>query len=184
MKRGVGFYTNIEDTQINKKKYNEEVKSSGLNGKELFFAERKPRSGKYVVFYETKDGYEYRPYDDVNGLASGQKSKTLDNCVSKAHCFGLFENDTGVMKKFEAQDGRIEVPAKLKESKTFGYKSGVELPPDLEDTIIDYVTMNQEQCEDTGVDLNDLIEFVGFNCSEYVTDMISYIEEDLGYSVV
>lgn len=184
MRQNIKFYVDINDTLANKKKYNEEVSSVGLSGKELFFAERQNRSDKYVIFYETKDGYEYRPFDNVNGLASGQKARTLEGCVSKAHCMGLFENDTGVAKKFEAPDGRIEVPTKLKEGKTFGYKSDANLPPDLEDTVTDYIMINQDKCEDEGVNLDDLIEFCGFNCSEYVTDIIDFVEEELGYSVV
>lgn len=109
MRTDVIFYTKLEETSLEPKKYSKELKEAGLFGKDILFTERKKHSGNYVIFFEVKDGYEYHPYDNVNGLASGQKSKTLEGCISKAHCMGLYENDTGVAKVLKAADGTLDV---------------------------------------------------------------------------
>lgn len=117
MRPGIKFYTKLEETSLEPKKYHQELKEAGLSGKDILFTERKEHSGNYVVFFETKDGYEYRPYDNTNGLASGQKAKTLEACISRAHCMGLYENDTGVAKPMKAADGTLDVKVNFKESK-------------------------------------------------------------------
>ena len=117
MRPGIKFYTKLEETSLEPKKYSQELKEAGLSGKDILFTERKEHSGNYVVFFETKDGYEYRPYDNVNGLANGQKAKTLEACISRAHCMGLFENDTGVAKPMKAADGTLDVKVNFKENK-------------------------------------------------------------------
>lgn len=116
MRPGIKFYTKLEETSLEPKKYNKELKEAGLSGKDILFTERKEHSGNYIVFFENNGIYEYHPYDNINGLASGQKARTLEGCISRAHCMGLFENDTGVAKQMKAADGLLDVKANFKES--------------------------------------------------------------------
>ena len=116
MRPGIKFYTKLEETSLEPKKYNKELKEAGLSGKDILFTERKEHSGNYIVFFENNGIYEYHPYDNINGLASGQKARTLEGCISRAHCMGLFENDTGVAKPMKAADGLLDVKVNFKES--------------------------------------------------------------------
>ena len=116
MRPGIKFYTKLEETSLEPKKYNKELKEAGLSGKDILFTERKEHSGNYIVFFENNGIYEYHPYDNINGLASGQKARTLEGCISRAHCMGLFENDTGVAKPMKTADGLLDVKVNFKES--------------------------------------------------------------------
>ena len=116
MRPGIKFYTKLEETSLEPKKYNKELKEAGLSGKDILFTERKEHSGNYIVFFENNGIYEYHPYDNINGLASGQKARTLEGCISRAHCMGLFENDTGVAKQMKAADGLLDVKVNIREA--------------------------------------------------------------------
>lgn len=116
MRPGIKFYTKLEETSLEPKKYNKELKEAGLSGKDILFTERKEHSGNYIVFFENNGIYEYHPYDNINGLASGQKARTLEGCISRAHCMGLFENDTGVAKPMKAADGLLDVKVNIREA--------------------------------------------------------------------
>ena len=116
MRPGIKFYTKLEETSLEPKKYNKELKEAGLSGKDILFTERKEHSGNYIVFFENNGIYEYHPYDNINGLASGQKARTLEGCISRAHCMGLFENDTGVAKTMKAADGLLDVKVNIREA--------------------------------------------------------------------
>lgn len=167
MRPGVKFYTKLEDTSLEPKKYHQELKEAGLSGKDILFTERKEHSGNYVVFFETKDGYEYRPYDNTNGLASGQKAKTLEACISRAHCMGLYENDTGVAKPMKAADGTLDVKVNFKESqKLHESQYSAELSDQLENDII--------------LAANTLTQ--GNNCYVGLVDVLEALEYDFGYN--
>lgn len=116
MRPGIKFYTKLEETSLEPKKYNKELKEAGLSGKDILFTERKEHSGNYIVFFENNGIYEYHPYDNINGLASGQKARTLEACISRAHCMGLYENDTGVAKPMKAADGLLDVKVNIREA--------------------------------------------------------------------
>ena len=116
MRPGIKFYTKLEETSLEPKKYNKELKEAGLSGKDILFTERKEHSGNYIVFFENNGIYEYHPYDNINGLASGQKARTLEDCISRAHCMGLFENDIGVAKPMKAADGLLDVKVNIREA--------------------------------------------------------------------
>ena len=116
MRPGIKFYTKLEETSLEPKKYNKELKEAELSGKDILFTERKEHSGNYIVFFENNGIYEYHPYDNINGLASGQKARTLEACISRAHCMGLYENDTGVAKPMKAADGLLDVKVNIREA--------------------------------------------------------------------
>lgn len=170
MRPGLKFYTDIKDTSLNEKKFNEEKKL--VSGTPLLFVERKEHSGNYVVFFETKDGgYEYHPFDNIQGLASGQKSRTLEGCISKAHTMGLFENDTPVMKVNQAPDGNLNVKVNFKESQKF--QEEMDLPRDLENEMIEYAS----SCEEDGyfpktVDVIEYLQDEGYNVKPHYAKMI------------
>lgn len=179
MRPGLKFYTDIKDTSLNEKKFNEEKKL--VSGTPLLFVERKEHSGNYVVFFETKDGgYEYHPFDNIQGLASGQKSRTLEGCISKAHTMGLFENDTPVMKVNQAPDGNLNVKVNFKESlkNKLRFREGAVCPSAMEDCMTDYMT----ECEEDGYspDADDVLEYLkdsGFDTTGYEDAIRAFVDE-------
>ena len=179
MRPGLKFYTDIKDTSLNEKKFNEEKKL--VSGTPLLFVERKEHSGNYIVFFETKDGgYEYHPFDNIQGLASGQKSRTLEGCISKAHTMGLFENDTPVMKVNQAPDGNLNVKVNFKESlkNKLRLREGAVCPSAMEDCMTDYMT----ECEEDGYspDADDVLEYLndcGYDTTGYEDAIRAFVNE-------
>ena len=156
MRPGIKFYTKLEETSLEPKKYNKELKEAGLSGKDILFTERKEHSGNYIVFFENNGIYEYHPYDNINGLASGQKARTLEGCISRAHCMGLFENDTGVAKQMKAADGLLDVKVNFKESLRNRLREGAVCPDcDDKDFEADVDFWYGEYCKDVDAGMNN-----------------------------
>ena len=178
MRPGIKFYTKLEETSLEPKKYNKELKEAGLSGKDILFTERKERSGNYIVFFENNGIYEYHPYDNVNGLSSGQKARTLEGCISRAHCMGLFENDTGVAKPMKAADGLLDVKVNFKESLRNRLREGAVCPSAMEDCMTEYMS----QCEEEGYtpDADDVLEHLedsGFDPTGYEDAIREFVSE-------
>lgn len=167
MRPGIKFYTKLEETSLEPKKYNKELKEAGLSGKDILFTERKEHSGNYIVFFENNGIYEYHPYDNINGLASGQKSRTLEGCISRAHCMGLFENDTGVAKQMKAADGLLDVKVNFKESLRNRLREKMymdELSDQLENDILSAANENADGPHVVLTDVLDTLEYeFGYN---------------------
>lgn len=190
MRPGIKFYTKLEETSLEPKKYNKELKEAGLSGKDILFTERKEHSGNYIVFFENNGIYEYHPYDNINGLASGQKARTLEGCISRAHCMGLFENDTGVAKQMKAADGLLDVKVNFKESLRNRLKEKMytdELSDQLESDILSAANENADGPHVVLTDVLETLEYVyGYNYKGELYPNLSVIVkylEQAGYIV-
>ena len=190
MRPGIKFYTKLEETSLEPKKYNKELKEAGLSGKDILFTERKERSGNYIVFFENNGIYEYHPYDNVNGLASGQKARTLEGCISRAHCMGLFENDTGVAKQMKAADGLLDVKVNFKESLRNRLREKMytdELSDQLESDILSAANENADGPHVALTDVLETLEYeYGYNYKGELYPNLSVIAkylEQSGYIV-
>lgn len=190
MRPGIKFYTKLEETSLEPKKYNKELKEAGLSGKDILFTERKEHSGNYIVFFENNGIYEYHPYDNINGLASGQKARTLEGCISRAHCMGLFENDTGVAKPMKAADGLLDVKVNFKESLRNRLKEKMytdELSDQLESDILSAANENADGPHVALTDVLETLEYVyGYNYKGELYPNLSVIAkylEQSGYIV-
>ena len=190
MRPGIKFYTKLEETSLEPKKYNKELKEAGLSGKDILFTERKERSGNYIVFFENNGIYEYHPYDNINGLASGQKARTLEACISRAHCMGLFENDTGVAKPMKAADGLLDVKVNFKESLRNRLREKMytdELSDQLESDILSAANENADGPHVVLTDILETLEYVyGYNYKgelyPNLSVIVKYLEQS-GYIV-
>ena len=190
MRPGIKFYTKLEETSLEPKKYNKELKEAGLSGKDILFTERKEHSGNYIVFFENNGIYEYHPYDNINGLASGQKARTLEACISRAHCMGLFENDTGVAKPMKAADGLLDVKVNFKESLRNRLREKMytnELSDQLESDILSAASENADGPHVALVDVLETLEYeYGYNYKGELYPNLSVIAkylEQAGYIV-
>ena len=190
MRPGIKFYTKLEETSLEPKKYNKELKEAGLSGKDILFTERKEHSGNYIVFFENNGIYEYHPYDNVNGLASGQKARTLEACISRAHCMGLFENDTGVTKPMKAADGLLDVKVNFKESLRNRLREKMytdELSDQLESDILSAANENADGPHVALTDVLETLEYeYGYNYKGELYPNLSVIAkylEQSGYIV-
>lgn len=190
MRPGIKFYTKLEETSLEPKKYNKELKEAGLSGKDILFTERKEHSGNYIVFFENNGIYEYHPYDNINGLASGQKARTLEGCISRAHCMGLFENDTGVAKTMKAADGLLDVKVNFKESLRNRLREKMytdELSDQLESDILSAASENADGPHVVLTDILETLEYVyGYNYKGELYPNLSVIAkylEQSGYIV-
>lgn len=190
MRPGIKFYTKLEETSLEPKKYNKELKEAGLSGKDILFTERKEHSGNYIVFFENNGIYEYHPYDNINGLASGQKARTLEGCISRAHCMGLFENDTGVAKPMKAADGLLDVKVNFKESLRNRLREKMytdELSDQLESDILSAASENADGPHVILTDILETLEYVyGYNYKGELYPNLSVIVkylEQAGYIV-
>ncbi len=190
MRPGIKFYTKLEETSLEPKKYNKELKEAGLSGKDILFTERKERSGNYIVFFENNGIYEYHPYDNINGLASGQKARTLEGCISRAHCMGLFENDTGVAKQMKAADGLLDVKVNFKESLRNRLREKMytdELSDQLESDILSAANENADGPHIALTDVLETLEYeYGYNYKGELYPNLSVIAkylEQSGYIV-
>lgn len=190
MRPGIKFYTKLEETSLEPKKYNKELKEAGLSGKDILFTERKEHSGNYIVFFENNGIYEYHPYDNVNGLASGQKARTLEGCISRAHCMGLFENDTGVAKPMKAADGLLDVKVNFKESLRNRLREKMytdELSDQLESDILSAANENADGPHVALTDVLETLEYeYGYNYKGELYPNLSVIAkylEQSGYIV-
>lgn len=190
MRPGIKFYTKLEETSLEPKKYNKELKEAGLSGKDILFTERKEHSGNYIVFFENNGIYEYHPYDNINGLASGQKARTLEGCISRAHCMGLFENDTGVAKPMKAADGLLDVKVNFKESLRNRLREKMytdELSDQLESDILSAASENADGPHVVLTDILETLEYeFGYNYKGELYPNLSVIVkylEQAGYIV-
>ena len=190
MRPGIKFYTKLEETSLEPKKYNKELKEAGLSGKDILFTERKEHSGNYIVFFENNGIYEYHPYDNINGLASGQKARTLEGCISRAHCMGLFENDTGVAKQMKAADGLLDVKVNFKESSRNRLREKMytdELSDQLESDILSAANENADGPHVALTDVLETLEYeYGYNYKGELYPNLSVIAkylEQSGYIV-
>ena len=190
MRPGIKFYTKLEETSLEPKKYNKELKEAGLSGKDILFTERKEHSGNYIIFFENNGIYEYHPYDNVNGLASGQKARTLEGCISRAHCMGLFENDTGVAKPMKAADGLLDVKVNFKESLRNRLREKMytdELSDQLESDILSAANENADGPHVALTDVLETLEYeYGYNYKGELYPNLSVIAkylEQSGYIV-
>lgn len=190
MRPGIKFYTKLEETSLEPKKYNKELKEAGLSGKDILFTERKEHSGNYIVFFENNGIYEYHPYDNINGLASGQKARTLEGCISRAHCMGLFENDTGVAKPMKAADGLLDVKVNFKESLRNRLREKMytdELSDQLESDILSAANENADGPHVALTDILETLEYeYGYNYKGELYPNLSVIAkylEQSGYIV-
>lgn len=190
MRPGIKFYTKLEETSLEPKKYNKELKEAGLSGKDILFTERKEHSGNYIVFFENNGIYEYHPYDNINGLASGQKARTLEGCISRAHCMGLFENDTGVAKQMKAADGLLDVKVNFKESLRNRLREKMytdELSDQLESDILSAANENADGPHVVLIDVLETLEYeFGYNYKGELYPNLSVIVkylEQAGYIV-
>lgn len=190
MRPGIKFYTKLEETSLEPKKYNKELKEAGLSGKDILFTERKEHSGNYIVFFENNGIYEYHPYDNINGLASGQKARTLEGCISRAHCMGLFENDTGVAKPMKAADGLLDVKVNFKESLRNRLREKMytdELSDQLESDILSAANENADGPHVALTDVLETLEYeYGYNYKGELYPNLSVIAkylEQSGYIV-
>ena len=190
MRPGIKFYTKLEETSLEPKKYNKELKEAGLSGKDILFTERKEHSGNYIVFFENNGIYEYHPYDNINGLASGQKARTLEACISRAHCMGLYENDTGVAKPMKAADGLLDVKVNFKESLRNRLREKMytdELSDQLESDILSAANENADGPHVALTDVLETLEYVyGYNYKgelyPNLSVIVKYLEQS-GYIV-
>ena len=186
MRPGIKFYTKLEETSLEPKKYNKELKEAGLSGKDILFTERKEHSGNYIVFFENNGVYEYHPYDNINGLASGQKARTLEGCISRAHCMGLFENDTGVAKPMKAADGLLDVKVNFKESLRNRLREKMytdELSDQLESDILSAANENADGPHVALTDVLETLEYeYGYNYKGELYPNLSVIAKYLEQS--
>lgn len=186
MRPGIKFYTKLEETSLEPKKYNKELKEAGLSGKDILFTERKEHSGNYIVFFENNGIYEYHPYDNINGLASGQKARTLEGCISRAHCMGLFENDTGVAKQMKAADGLLDVKVNFKESSRNRLREKMytdELSDQLESDILSAASENADGPHVALTDVLETLEYeYGYNYKGELYPNLSVIAKCLEQS--